>query len=137
VKSTNAIGRLTVKSGSAWEPKTGHSRAIRAGNHVFVSGTAPSSVTDGDEFPPDSYGQTLKCFEIIVNALEEAGAKRTDVVRTRIYAASTEDIPGVCQAHLETFGDVGPASTILVVAAFDDPRWRVEIEAEAVIADES
>jgi enamine deaminase RidA (YjgF/YER057c/UK114 family) len=114
-----------VESGSDWEPRVGHSRAIRAGTHVFVSGTAPNSRTDGGDFPDDAYGQTIRCFEIIIKALEDAGADRTHVVRTRIYTLSTADIPGLSKAHAELFADVGPASTILIVAGFDHPRWRV------------
>lgn len=131
----NSLGRLMVKSGSAWEPRVGHSRAIRAGKHVFVSGTAPDSRTDGEDFPGDSYGQTLRCFEIIASALGEIGSDRRHIVRTRIYTLSTDDFDGICRAHLETLGDVGPASTILIVPAFANPRWRVEVEAEAVIPD--
>jgi enamine deaminase RidA (YjgF/YER057c/UK114 family) len=133
--SENSIGRLCVKSGSAWEPRVGHSRAIRAGNHVFVSGTAPSSQTAGDDFPTDSYGQTIRCFEIIGRALEEAGSHLSHVVRTRIYTLSTDDFEGLERAHLEMFHAAGPASTILMVPSFFDPRWRVEVEAEAVIPD--
>jgi enamine deaminase RidA (YjgF/YER057c/UK114 family) len=129
----NSIGRRLVKSGSDWEPRVGHSRAIRADGHVFVSGTAPDSRTDGSDFPQDSYGQTLRCFEIITTALEEIGSDRTHIVRTRVYTLSTDDFDGICRAHLEALGDVGPASTILIVARFANPRWRVEVEAEAVI----
>ena len=131
----NAIARDCVKSGSPWEPRVGHSRAIRAGNHVFVSGTAPSSQSAGEAFPEDAYGQTIRCFEIIVKALEEIGSDRTHVVRIRVYTLDHSDFDGLCKAHLEFFGDVGPASTILMVPKFDDPRWRVEVEAEAVIPD--
>lgn len=130
---TNAVDRTCVKSGSSWEPRVGHARAIRAGNHVFVSGTAPSSQTEGDDFPEDSYGQTIRCFEIITKALEEAGSDRTHVVRVRIYTLDHSDFEGLCKAHYEFFHDVMPSSTILMVPKFDDPRWRVEIEAEAVI----
>ena len=133
--SQNSLGRRLVKSGSAWEPRVGHSRAIRAERHVFVSGTAPDSRTDGADFPDDSYGQTLRCFEIIANALAEIGSDRTHIVRTRIYTLSTDDFDGICRAHLEALGDVGPASTILMVPRFANPRWRVEVEAEAVIPD--
>jgi isochorismate pyruvate lyase len=131
----NAIARQVVKSGSDWEPRVGHSRAIRAGNHVFVSGTAPNSRTDGGDFPDDAYGQTIRCFEIIIKALEDIGSDRTHVVRTRIYTLSEDDIEGLSKAHAELFADVGPASTILMVPRFAHPRWRVEIEAEAIIPD--
>src|SRR5579862_2531519 len=97
----NAIGRTIVKSGSDWEPRVGHSRAIRAGNHVFVSGTAPNSQTDGADFPDDAYGQTIRCFEIINRALADIGSDRTHVVRTRIYTLSKDDIEGLSRAHAE------------------------------------
>jgi enamine deaminase RidA (YjgF/YER057c/UK114 family) len=127
-------GRLLVPSGSPYEPVAGFSRAVRAGAHVAVAGTAPVMPGDGAP-PPDAYGQTLRCLEIVLAALADAGASREDVVRTRIFATSADDWDEVARAHGEVFGAVRPASTFVVVAALLDPRWRVELEADAVVAD--
>ena len=109
----------------------GFSRAVVAGGHVYVSGTAPV-MPDGAAPPPDAYGQTRRCLEIIVDALAQAGARAEDVVRTRIYVTSPDSFQDVARAHSEIFSDVRPANTT-VVAQLLDPRWKVEIEAEAVL----
>jgi enamine deaminase RidA (YjgF/YER057c/UK114 family) len=129
---TEPSERRRVSSGSPFEPVIGFSRAVRAGNHVYVSGTAP--VMPGDADPPaDAYGQARRCLEIVATALQEAGASMADVVRTRTYLTDVADWQEVARAHGEVFGDVRPASTMVQVTAFLDPRWRVEFEAEAVI----
>jgi enamine deaminase RidA (YjgF/YER057c/UK114 family) len=129
------MDRRRVASGSPYEPVIGFSRAIVAGNHVSVAATAPI-VPDGAEPPVGAYDQAKRCLEIIVAALEEAGASASDVVRTRCYLVAAEDWRAVGRAHGEVFADVRPASAMIVVTGFIDPRWRVEIEADAVI-DES
>jgi enamine deaminase RidA (YjgF/YER057c/UK114 family) len=129
------VERKRVASGSPYEPVIGFSRAIVVGNHVSVSGTAPI-MPDDAEPPADAYGQTKRCLEIIVEALREAGASASDVVRTRTYLADAADWEEVGRAHGEVFGDVRPASTMVVVTGFLDPRWRVELEADAIV-DES
>ena len=116
-----------------WEQTYGYSRAVVAGRHVHVSGTAPV-MPDGADPPPDAYGQTRRCLEIIVAALAEAGARPEDVVRTRWYLTRSEDVEEVARAHGETFGDIRPAATGVVVAALFDPRWLVEIEADAMVS---
>ena len=121
-----------VASGSPYEPVIGFSRAIVAGNHVSVSGTAPI-MPDGGEPPADAYGQTKRCLEIIVEALREAGASASDVVRTRMYLVDAADWEEIGRAHGEVFSDVRPASTMVVVTALLDARWRVEIEADAIL----
>jgi enamine deaminase RidA (YjgF/YER057c/UK114 family) len=126
------VERRRVASGSPYEPVIGFSRAIVAGNHVSVSGTAPI-MPDGGEPPSDAYGQTKRCLEIIVEALREAGASASDVVRTRTYLVDAGDWEEVGRAHGEVFGDVRPASTMVVVTGFLDPRWRVELEADAIV----
>lgn len=97
----------------------------------MVSGTAP--VWPNGNCPDDIEGQAPRCFEIIAESLEQLGAGVSDVVRTRIYLTSRDDAGTVGRVHAETFGDVRPAATTLVVAALLDPRWRVEIEAEAAV----
>lgn len=126
------VERRRVASGSPYEPVIGFSRAIVAGNHVSVAATAPI-MPDGAEPPVDAYDQAKQCLEIIVAALEEAGASAPDVVRTRCYLVAAEDWREVGRAHGEVFADVRPASAMIVVTGFIDPRWRVEIEADAVV----
>ena len=126
------MDRRRVASGSPYEPVIGFSRAIVAGNHVSVAATAPI-MPDGAEPPVDAYDQAKRCLEIIITALEEAGASASDVVRTRCYLVAAEDWREVGRAHGEVFADVRPASAMIVVTAFIDPRWRVEIEADAVL----
>jgi enamine deaminase RidA (YjgF/YER057c/UK114 family) len=126
------VNRRLVSSGAAWERSYGYSRAVVAGRHVHVSGTAPV-MPDGAEPAADAYGQARRCLEIIVAALAEAGAEPKDVVRTRVYMVRAGDFDEVYRAHAEVFGDVRPATTGLVVAGLLDPRWLVEIEAEALL----
>jgi enamine deaminase RidA (YjgF/YER057c/UK114 family) len=126
------VERRRISSGSPYEPIVGFSRAVVVGKHVFVGGTAPV-MPDGQELPDDPYAQARRCLEIIVAALEEAGARPEDVVRTRIFLTSADAFEGVARAHAEVFGDVRPASTAVVTKLLDD-RWHVEIEAEAMLA---
>jgi enamine deaminase RidA (YjgF/YER057c/UK114 family) len=123
--------RRLISSGSPYEPIVGFSRAVVAGSHVHVSGTAPV-MPDGEPLPDDAYAQARRCLAIILEALAEAGARAEDVVRTRIYLTSADVFDDVARAHAEVFRDVRPASTA-VVAQLLDPRWKVEIEAEAVL----
>ena len=116
-----------------WEQTYGYSRAVVAGRHVHVSGTAPV-MPDGADPPPDAYGQTRRCLEIIAAALAEAGARPEDVVRTRWYLTRSEVVEEVARAHGETFRNIRTAATGVVVAALFDPRWLVEIEADAVVS---
>jgi enamine deaminase RidA (YjgF/YER057c/UK114 family) len=124
------VPRQLISSAMPWERTVGYSRAVRVGDHVHVSGTAPV-MPDGADPPPDAYGQARRCLEIILAALAEAGARPRDVVRTRIYLTRAEDIDEVGRAHAEVFGDARPATTGVVVELLD-PRWLVEIEAEAI-----
>lgn len=104
---------------------------MRVGDRVLVSGTAP--VWPDGSCDPDPAVQAGRCLEIILRALEEAGASAADVVRTRIYLTDAADWEAVGRIHGEVFGEVRPASTMVVVAGLLDPRWRVEMEAEAEI----
>ena len=125
------MDRLHISSGADFERRVGYSRAVRVGTHVWVSGTAP--IMPGDADPPTgAYEQARVCLEIIRRALEEAGATLDDVVRTRIYVTNASDIDDVGRAHGEAFAQARPATTGIVTDLLD-PRWRVEIEAEAVI----
>ncbi|HZU19655.1 MAG TPA: RidA family protein [Gaiellaceae bacterium] len=123
--------RRTLSSGTSLEARFGYSRAVRVGDRVCVSGTAPIMQDDADP-PSGPYEQARVCLERIERALREAGARMEDVVRTRIYVTDASLIDDVGRAHAEAFAHVRPATTGVVVALLD-PRWLVEIEAEAVI----
>jgi enamine deaminase RidA (YjgF/YER057c/UK114 family) len=124
--------RRRISSAMPMEQTFGYSRAVVAGDRVFVSGTAPVMPDDADP-PRDAYDQTRRCLEIVLAALADAGAGPADVVRTRMYLTRAEDIAEVGRAHGEVFGDVRPATTGIIISALFDPRWLVEIEAEAII----
>ena len=125
--------RRLISSAMPLERTFGYSRAVVVGDRIVVSGTAPV-MPDLADPPPDAYTQARRCLEIILAALAEAGAGPEDVVRTRMYLTRAEDIDAVGRAHGEVFGESRPATTGIVVAALFDPRWLVEIEAEAIIA---
>jgi enamine deaminase RidA (YjgF/YER057c/UK114 family) len=124
--------RQLVTSGSPFEKTIGFSRAVRVGDRVLVSGTAP--VWPDDSCPDDAAVQTRRCIEIIAQALAEAGASLTDVVRTRMFLVDSSAADAVGAVHGELFAEVRPAATMVIVAGLLDPRWKIEIEAEAVIA---
>jgi len=123
--------RRRVSSGSPYEATIGFSRAVRIGDRVVVSGTAPI-MPDGS-VEPDPAAQAHRCFEIVARALAEAGASVADVVRTRIYLVDRGDATAIGTVHGTVFGDVRPASTMIVVAGLLDPRWKVEVEVEAIV----
>jgi enamine deaminase RidA (YjgF/YER057c/UK114 family) len=124
--------RHKVSSGSPFESTIGFSRAVRAGRHVFVSGTAP--IWPDGSCDPDPAVQARRCLEIILAALAEAGGGPDDVVRTRTFLVDVADAGPVGVVHGEVFGEIRPASTMVAVAALLDPRWKVEIEAEALVS---
>jgi enamine deaminase RidA (YjgF/YER057c/UK114 family) len=125
------VERRRISSGSPFEPVIGFSRAVRVGDRVIVSGTAPIAA-DG-EVDPDPGEQIARCLEIVAAALAEAGAGWADVVRTRTYLTDVADWESVAARLGAVFGAIRPASTMVVVAGFLDPRWKVEFEAEAVV----
>ena len=124
--------RFVVSGHSPYEPVVGFSRAVRAGDRVCVAGTAPIPA-EGDP-PEGAYEQARLCLEIIGDALDRAGSSLADVLRTRIYLTDVADWQEVARAHGEVFAEIRPAATAVVVAGLLDPRWRVEIEAEAMAA---
>jgi enamine deaminase RidA (YjgF/YER057c/UK114 family) len=123
--------RTRISSGSPYEATIGFSRAVKVGDRVVVSGTAP--VWPDGTCDPDPKAQVRRCLEIIGNALAEAGASFADVVRTRMYITDPAHADAIGEAHGEVFGDTRPASTMVVVAALLDERWHIELEAEAVL----
>jgi len=122
-----------VRSASPYEGLFGFSRAVRRGSRILVSGTAPLD-RNGETVEGDTYDQAKRCFEIVLEAIEALGGGRSDVVRTRVYIVDAGDWEAVGRAHGETFGEVFPAGTMVVVRGLLDPRWRVEVEAEAELA---
>lgn len=125
------VARQHIGSLSPYESSIGFSRALRVGDRVLVSGTAP--IWPDGECDPDPEVQAHRCLEIIFAALGEASARPNDVVRTRMFITDRADADAVGRAHGEAFADVRPAATMVVVSGLLDPRWRVEIEAEAVL----
>ncbi|MEX1125707.1 MAG: RidA family protein [Acidimicrobiia bacterium] len=125
------MDRFNISSGSPFEPVIGFSRAVRVGDRVLVSGTVP--IWPDGEVDPDPATQARRCLEIILDALYQAGARASDVVRTRCYLTDVSYSEAVGRAHGEAFGQVMPASTMVVVAGLLDERWKVEIEAEAIV----
>jgi len=106
----------------------GYSRAVRDGRVVHVAGTAPIGTDSADP-----YEQAKRCLQIISEALAEVGAAPEHVVRTRVYLVDANDWEPVGRAHGEMFGDVRPASAVIVISGLLDPQWKVEIEAEALL----
>jgi enamine deaminase RidA (YjgF/YER057c/UK114 family) len=125
------VERRLISSGSVFEEEFGYSRAVVAGPFVHIAGTAPQ-MPDGADPPADAYEQARRCLDIVVGALEEADASPDDVVRTRIFVTDAGNIAEVMRAHGEVFGTARPACTAVVVELLD-PRWLVEIEAEAYV----
>jgi len=128
--------RKLISSGSPYEPKVGISRAVRVGNIIAVSGTAPLGADGRTVGAGDAAVQARRCLEIIAAALEEAGASLRQVVRTRTLLVRIEDWQRVAAVHGEFFGEVRPANTIMQVSRFIDPDWLVELEADAVVDEE-
>jgi enamine deaminase RidA (YjgF/YER057c/UK114 family) len=125
--------RRMISSGSPYEPEIGFSRAVRVGNVVAVSGTAPIAPDGSTAGIGDAAAQMRRCLEIVRVALENAGASLDDVIRTRTFLARIADWRAVGQVHGEYFRETRPASTMVQVARFIDPAWLVEVEADAVV----
>ena len=125
--------RRHISSGSPYEPKIGFSRAVRAGDAVYVSGTVAWREDGRLIVEGDVYAQAKQAIANIEKALIEAGASLSDVVRTRIYVTDISRIDEVAKAHGEAFGEIRPASSMIEVSALAEPQMLVEIEAVAVI----
>jgi enamine deaminase RidA (YjgF/YER057c/UK114 family) len=114
----------------------GYCRAVVAGDHVYVAGTAPIP-RDGGDPPEGAYEQTRLCLEIVAGALAEAGASLDDVVRTRVYLTDPAVFDEMARAHGDVFRDIRPANTTVTIAGLVDPRWLLEIEVDAVVGHSS
>jgi len=122
VKRTNIVGT------SPYEPVIGFSRAVRIGNHVHVSGTGPVGSEECDVAE-----QADQCLTLIAAALKQAGSSIEHVYRTRMYLTKAEDWEAASRIHGKFFSIVRPAATMVIVAALIDPKWCIEIEADAFI----
>jgi enamine deaminase RidA (YjgF/YER057c/UK114 family) len=125
------MNRTNISSGSPYEDVYGFSRAVRVEGRVVVAGTAP--IWPDGEVDPDPKVQTHRCIEIMLDALGETGGSPTDVVRTRMFITNAADADVIGEAHGEVFAGTKPAATMVVVAALLDPRWKVEMELEALL----
>jgi len=123
--------RKLISSGSKWEPMLGYSRAVVAGNTIYVSGTM--GVEADGSAAPDMYRQAKRALEIIAGALEQAGATMQNVVRTRLFVTDVSAFDEIAKAHGEVFGEIRPATTIVEVSKLVDAAFKIEIEAVAVL----
>jgi enamine deaminase RidA (YjgF/YER057c/UK114 family) len=124
--------RRRTFSGVSWETTTGYCRAIRVGDNIYVSGTAPIDADGGVYAPGDAYAQTCYCLQRIQKALHDLGCDCQDVVRTRLYVTDISRSAEYAKAHQEFFGKHPPANTMVEVRALVDPEMLVEVEVEAV-----
>ena len=128
--------RLTIPSGSPLEPEIGFCRAARIGRHIAIAGTAPMDETGATVGLGDVYAQTRRCLAIIAEALAAAGATPADVIRTRVMLTDAETWRDAARAHGEMFADIRPVCTFVEVSRFIDPRWLVEVEADAILPED-
>lgn len=125
--------RILISSGSEYEKPIGFSRAVRSGNIISVSGTGPITPDGSTASPGDLYGQTRQCIEIIKKAIEEAGGRIEDVIRTRVYLKDASIWKEAARAHGEFFSDIRPASSFIEVKGFVRDDWLVEVEADCFV----
>ena len=129
------MGRTNISSGSPFEGSIGFSRAVKIGNTIAVSGTAPIARDGTTAAPGDVYGQTLRCLEIIKQAVEDAGGTIECVIRTRVMLTDISRWKDAARAHGEMFGVIKPACTFVEVSGLINKEWLVEIEADGVLQD--
>ena len=127
------MNRKNISSGSYLEEPIGFSRAVRIGNIISVSGTAPIAEDGTTAFPNDLYNQTKICIGIMMKAIEDAGGKMENVIRTRIYLKNIKEWKKAANAHGEFFSEIRPACTFVEVKGFINSEWLIETEADCVI----
>jgi enamine deaminase RidA (YjgF/YER057c/UK114 family) len=123
--------RRRISSGGPWEASTGYSRAIVDGDSCWVAGTTDAGPDGTSAHPGDAARQAAAAWEIVRRALEAGGFSLEDVVRTRMYVVSAEDVTAVSAVHGSVFGGVRPAATLVQVAGLIDPSLLIEVEADA------
>ena len=126
--------RQLVSSGAMWEPVVGYSRAVRVGPWVSVAGTTAAADGGGAVGGDDIGAQAREALRRVLVALEQAGARPADVVRTRMFVTDISRWEEVGRAHGEVFGEIRPATSMVEVSRLIDPALLVEIEADAVVA---
>ena len=128
--------RILISSGSPYEDIVGFSRAVRVGPYITIGGTAPMDATGNTVGIGDISIQTKQCLEVIKTALERAGASLNDVVRTRMLLTNIEDWKAAVKVKSVYFKNIKPVDTIMQVSRFIDPDWLIEIEVDAIVADD-
>ena len=125
--------RRRAFTGAPWEKQVGYCRALRAGDRIFVTGTAPVAEGGGVHAPGDGYAQARRCFEIMAAALSELGAEMAHVCRTRMFVTDISRWEEYGRAHREVFGEFPPATTMVEVRSLIDPEMLIEVEADAIV----